>query len=216
MTSKIKHTFEKLKTRMIVLVLAGLAVGIELSAKSMRDLWISMPDSMVSYISKSVREECAALMDMKMKAEVVNSFGEKIVMDTLASDFVSVRLSEAASLQMRLLPVQGGDSVLCLARTYGGPVKESTVAIYTQEWSMMTDVPFDIAGFVHKPDTMPMKRFEELMGLLDPYLISVTLSPTDDTLVAVATAVNVSEEEARSLDEIFVQRKFKWNGKAFN
>lgn len=67
MISKIKHTFEKLKTRMIVLVLAGLAVGIELSAKSMRDLWISMPDSMVSYISKSVREECAALMDMKMK-----------------------------------------------------------------------------------------------------------------------------------------------------
>jgi len=214
MSSITKHSMQVLAWRAMMMVICLVATA-RISARSMGEIWISMPDSMALYIDKSAREECVKLFGMKMKAEVNNAFGEKVVVDTLAADYMSVRFSESASMQLRRLPAAEGDSVLCVVRTYNGPQPESSVRIYSQNWVEKTVMVFDIDRFIQRPDTMTVDKYEELTSLLDPYLISARMSEAGNTLEVSATVANVSADDARRMDAILVSRKMKWNGKTF-
>ena len=72
-----------------------------MEAKSMKDLLVSMPDSVVPYLNHNLRLEFAELQEMGVKAEVKNLLGETSVMDTLTADFAQLRTSKSATLQMK-------------------------------------------------------------------------------------------------------------------
>lgn len=74
------------------------SLGME--AKSMKDLLVSMPDSVVPYLNHNLRLEFTELQEMGVKAEVKNLLGETSVMDTLTADFAQLRTSKNATLQM--------------------------------------------------------------------------------------------------------------------
>ena len=73
------------------------SLGME--AKSMKDLLVSMPDSVVPYLNHNLRLEFIELQEMGVKAEVKNLLGETSVMDTLTADFAQLRTSKSATLQ---------------------------------------------------------------------------------------------------------------------
>ena len=200
----------------LVLIIVCFVFCLNVSSRPIRDVWLEMPDSIIPHVNKKIRKELLHLIDMKMPSEANNLLGEKTVIDTLTSEYMSVALSESLLLQMRLLPAIGGDSILCVVRSYGTSFKESVVSLYTPYWKKISDIEFDINMFVHKPDTMQTEKYEELKLMLDPYLISAELSEYDDTLVVSASATNISNEDKILLDAIFLQRKFKWNGRVFN
>ena len=75
------------------------SLGME--AKSMKDLLVSMPDSVVPYLNHNLRLEFTELQEMGVKAEVKNLLGETSVMDTLTADFAQLRTSKSATLQMK-------------------------------------------------------------------------------------------------------------------
>ena len=70
-------------------------------AKDIREIWLSMPDSLISYLDKSKRIEMVDYIDMKVKADVKNALEGTSVMDTLTNEFLQVTLNEACTLQMR-------------------------------------------------------------------------------------------------------------------
>ena len=75
---------------------------------------------------------------------------------------------------------------------------------------------FCISDFVHRPDTMDTKKYDELLRVLDPYTFSVQLSPDALTLTVSARAVTATADEKKMLEAVFVQRKYNWNGRDFN
>lgn len=106
------------------------SMGME--AKSMKDLLVSMPDSVVPYLNHNLRLEFAELQEMGVKAEVKNLLGETSVMDTLTADFVQLRTSKSAILQMKKLPSANGDSLLCVVKTFAGVEKESELYLFNK------------------------------------------------------------------------------------
>ncbi len=211
---------------------ASLGVG----AKSMKDLLVSMPDSLMPTLDRNLRLEFAELQEMGMKAEVKNRLGEMSVMDTLTSDFVQIRMSKASTLQMKKLPADGGDSLLCVVRTFAGPEKESVLGLYDQDWNQKkSDHLFlpkqkDIASsnggtlslsglssyLIQKPDTMEEERFARLESMIEPRMVSAMLFQHDDSIVVRLASPLLSAEDKKAVLVIKMQRKFNWNGKIFN
>jgi hypothetical protein len=79
------------------------SLGME--AKSMKDLLVSMPDSVVPYLNHNLRLEFTELQEMGVKAEVKNLLGETSVMDTLRMTMITImmmtkRREEADSLRI--------------------------------------------------------------------------------------------------------------------
>ena len=143
----------------------ALLVGQPGHAKSMKDMWLSMPDSLAPTLTQNMRLEMVELQDMKVRAEVANALGDSCVMDTLTHNFLQVQLSKVCLLQAKLLPTMGGDSILCVVKTFSGPEKESEVAFYNQDWHQKDATHLfggnDFAALydrlVQKPDTMREK-----------------------------------------------------------
>ena len=113
-----------------ILIILFAFASLTVSAKSMREIWLSMPDSMVRYLNKSKRIEFLDYVDMKVKTDVKNLLQGSSVMDTITSNYLSAKLNEASAIQMKLLPVHGSDSLLCVVRTYSAPAAESTVNFF--------------------------------------------------------------------------------------
>ncbi len=197
------------------------SLGME--AKSMKDLLVSMPDSMTPALNSNLRLEFAELQEMGVKAEVKNLLGEASVMDTLAQDFVQIRLSSASTLQMKKLPMEQGDSVLCVVKTFAGPEKESELHLFTQDWKALdASRLFDgksigeLAGsLVQKPDTMSESRFGELKAMIEPRMVSALLLQHENAVVVRLSLPLLSTEDKKLVNAIKLQRKFNWSGKSF-
>ena len=197
------------------------SLGME--AKSMKDLLVSMPDSMTPALNSNLRLEFAELQEMGVKAEVKNLLGEASVMDTLTQDFVQIRLSSASTLQMKKLPIEQGDSVLCVVKTFAGPEKESELRLFTQDWKALdASHLFDGKGIgelagslVQKPDTMSESRFEELKAMIEPRMVSALLLQHENAVVVRLSLPLLSTEDKKLVNAIKLQRKFNWSGKSF-
>lgn len=201
---------------LVFLFTAALLSPLPVMAKSVKELWLAMPEDMVPYLGKEKRQECLDFMQMGVKAEADNALGGKSVVDTLTADYLQATLSRSLTLQMKRLPVDGRDSLLCVVRTIHGPEPESMVEFYSQEWERLGGMQFLVDDLVQRPDTMSTQRFRELLLLFDPGLVCASLVPDSDELEVSVRAVNVTAEEAEELKAIILQRKFKWNGTEFN
>ena len=113
----------------------------------MRDVFRSMPDSLMPYLSQNNRLDFIDFIDSNMKAEVKNDLGGTSEMTVLTADSVSIRMSPALRVDLLLLQPQGssGDScrVVCMVQTFGTDSLslESVVDYYTLQWQRLVTPP---------------------------------------------------------------------------
>ena len=107
--------------------------------KTMREVWIDMPDSITMYLTKSMRTELADYVDMKVSAATKNAIGDTVRIDTLTSDYIAITLSESSKLEMKLLP-KDGSNIICMVRTYYGTAAESIISFWQLDWQQLPDI----------------------------------------------------------------------------
>ncbi len=201
-----------------LLALSTLTVG----AKSMVDIWKAIPDSLMPYVDRKHRTEMVEFIRMGLKGDVDNLLGSKSTMDSLTSNFIQVRASEAMMMQIKRLPRQGADSILCVVRTWFGPVKSSRIQLYTENWKPIEQ---DALGnrsldsmlpmFISRPEGMSEDKFNELKISFDFLLPYASLvSYADDLQLSVS---NPLPSQERNIDFERVKKLIilKWNGNIF-
>lgn len=144
-----------------------LLLALEISAQTtVRDLLKSMPDSLIPYLSENNRLDMIDFMESDMDAVVTNSLGGKSQLLKLTDQYASIKLSEASSVAMRLLdvstPVDSLSQILCLVRTYGSDIRESSIEFYSLAWR-----PLPTAIYFSKPSYM----FSAMLNDEEPKLI---------------------------------------------
>ena len=198
----------------LFIVLATIST-ITLQAKDIREIWLSMPDSLITYLDKNKRIEMVDYIDMKVRADVKNALEGTSVMDTLTNDFLQVTLNEACTLQMRALPSEIGDTIFCLVKTFQGPLAESEIYIYNQDWQKTKTLTFNPQDMIAKPDTMSTTTFADLRKLMDVLIIKAQLSIDQPTLTLTISALNLSKEEKEKTRPLLSSRTLLWNGNEF-
>lgn len=211
-----------MKKLFAVLFLALLVVP--LSAKSVREMWVSMPDSLVGYLNKSLRLELMDFHDMGVKAEVSNLFNDTTSVDTITSDFIHVVLTKSSEMELKMLPYTGGDSILCVVRTYYGDAPESTVDFFDQNWKHLDmGLVFDgqnlteiKSELVHKPDSISVDKYQMMLQTLDPMIAKASLSPKTNEITFMLSTPLMTKEEKQQIQSILLQKRLRWNGRLFN
>ena len=139
---------------------------------AIRDVFKQMPANVVPYLVENNRLDFIDFIDSDMKAEVTNAFGGKSEMLKLTDDYLSLRLSDATSMEMRLLevtePVDSASQIVCLVTTYGNvssKAQESVVAFYSLKWQ-----PLPAERYMQLPKEMFVATFGE-PGEQEPSLV---------------------------------------------
>ena len=81
-------------------------------AQSMRQIMVSMPDSIMPLLTKVNREDCMDYLDSKMKAEVTNRIGSKSEMTKITDDYAQFKLSKSSERTFKLLPTADNDTII--------------------------------------------------------------------------------------------------------
>ena len=202
--------------RKLLLGLCLAAMPITMMAQQVCKMWVSMPASVAGALEKSGRQELLDLKQMKKTATIAGPLGERCSIDTLTADFLSVRMNDVYTLQMKMLPTSSGDSLLCLVQTYAGPQPESRIAFYSPDWKALSMPQMHLDVDLQRPDTMSEDDFNKLQALFDPKLVSFSLSPSSAELVVALSPAAISEEEKANIKLLKLQNKLNWNGKTFN
>lgn len=187
-----------------------------LYAKDIRTVWMSIPSSAIPYLDKNQRQELLDLIDMQTKAEVTNLFGNTCKIDILTNTYLSATLSHSSTLQLKLLPREIGDTILCMIRSFSGPSIDSQLSFYTLDWTQLDIPQLDYHSLIVKPDTMSTADFEVYKEALDSNLVSLSLSSNQHELDLKITPILLDKDENKNIKAQLLQRKLKWNGSTFN
>ena len=214
--SFVNGLLRRFSSQVFALLLVGFTFCGMAEARNVRDLWLSMPDSIVPYLNSGLRTQCIDLYDMKSDALTDNLLKGKSRIDTLTTTFLKATLSSSCEMQMKILPCAGTDSVLCVVSSFGGSEGESEVRFYSLDWKPVGEpMSFHINDFVVRPDSMPGDRYNYLLSCLDPVMFVATLSVSDNSIVVVPVNTAVSLDDKKALIPILLQRKLNWDGKTF-
>lgn len=186
--------------------------------KTMREVWIDMPDSITMYLTKSMRTELADYVDMKVSAATKNAIGDTVRIDTLTSDYIAITLSESSKLEMKLLP-RDGSNIICMVRTYYGTAAESIISFWQLDWQQLPDISMpalENIELIKKPDSLSVTEFNKIKAMISPKMIEMRLSPDDNSLLLSYSLPDVNKEDSEFIKSILVQKKINWNGEIFN
>lgn len=142
----------------IILFLFLCALTVTMSAQlHMRDVFAQLPDSILPLLTKNNRLDCIDFIENNMEARVKNRFDDQVVLETLTEDYLSIRVSEGCVVEMKLVP-GNRDTLICVNRTYHGPVEDSEVRVYNGNWQFLR--------LVQRPD---IHAFVQPVGFIQPW-----------------------------------------------
>lgn len=206
-----------MKTILIVLI-SIISIG-QTSAQTMRDVWLSMPDSIVPYLDASNRSAMLDALEQDDGTGVSGKLQESSCIDTLTSEYMSVLLNSASTMQMRLLPTNA-DTVVCVVRTFFTPQAESEIAFYSTKWERLSQSfveQVEPDRFFRRPETMSEIRFAELVSIWKGCLmVRATLDAAEPALILQCSSPIATRDEQKEMQPALVQISLKWNGNTFN
>ena len=192
----------------ILFLLVSLAAG----AQDMRSLFVNAPDSVFPLLPRSAREDCVDFLDAGMRARVTNRLDGKSQLLSLTPVYLKLRSSEYSTFEARLLPC-GGDTVIAVVRSVCAEACDSRVSFYRRDWSP-APIAFEmprVADFFAPTDSL-----SHYLSLCDIYLVKLTLSPTEETMVAEYTMpLYMNDSDAKAVQPLLRPVVYRWRGGVF-
>jgi hypothetical protein len=139
---------------------------------TMRDALLSMPDSLIPYLSHSGRLDLLDYLDANMKPEATNDLGGKSELLLLTNDSLSLRMNDSHRIDAFLLPteemVDSASQIIVLGHTYflSTGEYERTYQLYSVRWRRLERIPQLSQQAARRIDGFPsstlFKRDEEI------------------------------------------------------
>lgn len=206
------------------LLIIACSAACNAQALMMRDVFKSMPDSVVPYLSENNRLDLMDFWDSGMPAEVKNAFDGKTVLKKMTADYLRLQMNDAALIEMRLLHSErvmpdSTNQIVCVVRTFGANKRQSMLDFYTSKWLPLSkDSLIKPVGdaFFARPDTMSTERYEQMVKSIHVVMEEYTLSDTLPTLVITPQTILIANDKEDQITAILKSKTLKWDGLIFN
>ena len=201
---------EFLDMKKILIIICFLTCWLGVSAQSLREVWIEMPDSILPYLSKSQRTELADYVEMKAEPAVLSTFGDSVRIERMTNNYLLLKANEATRLEIKLLD----NNTLALVQTWMAPAAESKLSLFNLQWQPKEAVVAYKANIV-KPDSMSDEDFSDLKTLMSPRLKEYRLSADNNSLSVSWNYPLLSKKDVKRVTEILKPQVLNWTGKDF-
>ena len=201
---------EFLDMKKILIIICFLTCWLGVSAQSLREVWIEMPDSILPYLSKSQRTELADYVEMKAEPAVLSTFGDSVRIERMTNNYLLLKANEATRLEIKLLD----NNTLALVQTWMAPAAESKLSLFNLQWQPKEAVVAYKANIV-KPDSMSDEDFSDLKTLMSPCLKEYRLSADNNSLSVSWNYPLLSKKDVKRVTELLKSQVLNWTGKDF-
>lgn len=194
----------------VLIIICFLTCWLGVSAQSLREVWIEMPDSILPYLSKSQRTELADYVEMKAEPAVLSTFGDSVRIERMTNNYLLLKANEATRLEIKLLD----NNTLALVQTWMAPAAESKLRLFNLQWQPKEAVVAYKVNIV-KPDSMSDEDFADLKTLMSPRLKEYRLSADNNSLSVSWNYPLLSKKDVKRVTELLKPQVLNWTGKDF-
>lgn len=200
------------KLLFIIILLCG-AVS-QMRSQEMRTIFLEAPDSVLPLLSKSYRADMVDYVDAGMTARVTNSLDGSSTLEELAADYMRLAVTASSTMQLKLLPLQG-DTVICMVKSVKAEAADSRIYFYDKEWNLLDGRALFVYPSIN--DFFASATDAAIWSdACDIYLVSLTLSAGDNTLVAEYTMPEyMNVDDAAKVKPLLRKLVYRWNGARF-
>lgn len=136
---------------------------------TMRDVFLSMPDSLLPYLSQSNRLDLLDYYDARMRAEVVNDLQGHSLLVAMSADSLALKLNGQHDVVLYLLdssePVDSSTQVVAVFHAYRLSTGEEdrVLSFFSHRWTPLpampslpaeqsAKLPRSVSGLLHRDD----------------------------------------------------------------
>jgi hypothetical protein len=152
-----------MRKMMIICLLLATSLTAFAEDRTLRELFVEMPDSLLPYLSRNNRLDFIDFVDSGMKSVVTNELGGKSEMVSLTDSTLVLQVSPVMRIDMHLMPVRepidSCNQVVCVLTTCGDMAPESKVEVYSVHWTSL-----EVSRYMDLPD--------------EPYVADMVSSPS--------------------------------------
>lgn len=186
-----------------------------IDAQDIRSLFVEMPDSLMPLLTANDRRDCIDFVDARMRAVVTNRLDGKSELVYLGDNFISLKTSASTTMQIKLLPFNVNDTLVCIVNSAYAEACNSRITFYDKDWK-----PVDRDSVFEYPRIrdffQPSDSVEHYIKLADIYLVKLTFSESTDTLRAEYTMpAYMAAEDSTRVAPMLQSISYTWNGKRF-
>ncbi|MBQ5626545.1 MAG: DUF3256 family protein [Bacteroidaceae bacterium] len=200
------------KLLFIIILLCG-AVS-QMRSQEMSTIFLEAPDSVLPLLSKSYRADMVDYVDAGMTARVTNSLDGSSTLEELAADYMRLAVTASSTMQLKLLPLQG-DTVICMVKSVNAEAADSRIYFYDKEWNLLDGRALFVYPSIN--DFFASATDAAIWSdACDIYLVSLTLSAGDNTLVAEYTMPEyMNVDDAAKVKPLLRKLVYRWSGARF-
>lgn len=196
------------KLLIFIMIMFGGAMTM-VSAQDMRTIFLNAPDRIFPLLSNIDRADLVDFIEAGMTAKVTNRLDGATVLHELEKDYLKLATTVSSDVQLKLLPMQG-DTIICMVKTMKAEAADSRIFFYDKGWNLLNDGAMFTFPSIDEFFTYGASGYSDMC---DIYLVSLTLSPVDNTLVAEYTMpAYMSMEDAEKVKPLLRKLVYRWNG----
>lgn len=177
-----------------------LLTAFTLHAQDLKSLFIALPDSLSPLLTEVNRQDFGDFLQSGMKAKVKNRFGKTSEMLKLTDTYLELQLTSVSKLEMKLLSEDDSTQVICVAKTYQGPVADTQLAFYSTQWTKQPtekyiQLPTQDDFFIIPTTQEGRDSLERVKMHADIHLVAAKLSETEGTVTFRYTVPDYLDKE---------------------
>lgn len=143
--------------KFLTAALLGAFLAVPVCATDIREVFVNMPDSLLTLLSRNDRLDLIDYMDLGMDAVVTNRLAGPTMLKKLSSDRLVLQYTDMTEIQIKLFERQNSEPVICIVHTAGSSgLEDSRISFYDTSWnrletSKLVKIP-DFDDFIGKKD----------------------------------------------------------------
>lgn len=211
-----------MKTIRMILAAFLWACVTAMSAQDMGQVFTAMPAQLVPYLDAAQKKEMIEFVRMGISGETTHSLQGKCRIDTLTADYLRLTASESMTVELKRLPAEGGDTLICVVRTWLGPQAESRVDFYRPDWTaadsrLAQEVERSMEALRRDPlrATPATPAADSLRAAVDFVVVSASLSAHDTQLTLTPAVPTLPSDYKELAAKALLPVTLSWNGSRY-
>lgn len=196
-------------TRRYILIMLCLLSGMMslYAQKTMRDVWLSMPEQYAPYLTESMRVRMLETVEEGLPEKTDNLLKGTCQLERITDDYLRAVIGKTTRVELKLFKTDAGETRLCAVKTLVAGVSESIVQIGLPNWTEMKTVTLTDNLQAFLPDTLSQEMQEKAALLVFPIATTVNLSEQDSVFVEQVSLPEMSKEDKQWLNNLLTTRR---------
>jgi hypothetical protein len=191
-------------------IICSLLLITPLEAKTAKEAFASMPESMLWDLNVNSRLDLIDLFEAGRESVVLNSFEDSVSLEKLTPDYLLLK-SGQSSIQIIVLTMLNESFLYCFIQTVCSPLCDSRIEFYTPSWK-----PLDSKTFISSATKEWFIPDNEISPTMNISFMQFVYNPENSFLLQLYnTPKNRSADDPIEHSFPVKEKKYTWNGIRF-